>query len=50
MAGIERINPDNIDLEDWNVWTDIRQDTIGIFQMESDYARQTLKEIFTDST
>jgi DNA polymerase-3 subunit alpha len=50
LAGIERINPDNIDLEDWEVWDDIRQDTTAVFQMESPYAAQTMKQIFSDST
>ena len=50
LAGIDRINPDNIDLEDWEVWDDIRQDTTAVFQMESPYAAQTMKQIFSDNT
>lgn len=50
LAGIERITPDNIDLEDWEVWKDIRDDTTGIFQYESDFAKQVLKQLFSDET
>ena len=37
-------------MEDWEVWDDIRQDTTAVFQMESPYAAQTMKQIFSDST
>jgi DNA polymerase-3 subunit alpha len=50
LAGIERVNPDNIDLDDWEVWKDIREDTTGIFQWESSFALITLRELFSDST
>jgi DNA polymerase-3 subunit alpha len=50
LAGIERVNPDNINLNDWEVWKDIREDTTGIFQWESSFALITLRELFSDST
>lgn len=50
MAGIERINPDNIDLEDSPVWQDITSNTTGIFQWEGVYATQILKQLFSEST
>lgn len=50
LAGIDKINPDNIDLEDLNVWKSIRDDTTGIFQWGGDYASQTLRDLFSDST
>lgn len=50
LAGIERINPDNIDLEDWEVWKDIREDNSCIFQYESDFGGQLLRQLFSDET
>ena len=50
LAGIERINPDNINLEDWNVWKSIRDDTTCIFQWESSMASQLVKNLFSDNT
>lgn len=34
LAGIERLTPDNVDVNDINVWNSIRDDTTGIFQWE----------------
>lgn len=50
LAGIERITPDNTNTEDWEVWKDIRDDTSCIFQYESDFAKQILKQLFSDET
>lgn len=50
LAGIERINPDNIDLDDWAVWKDIRDDNSCIFQYESDFGGQLLRQLFSDET
>ena len=50
LAGIPRINPDNIDLEDKEVWKSIRDDTCMIFQWESPFAAQILKSLFSDIT
>lgn len=35
LLNIERLTPDNVDLEDENVWKSIREDTTLIFQWES---------------
>lgn len=40
LVGIERINPDNVDIYDNKVWESIRDDTTAIFQMESDMAHK----------
>lgn len=37
--GIERLTPDNTDMEDMSVWKSIRDDTTLIFQWESDSAQ-----------
>lgn len=48
LAGIERLTPDNTNLDDWEVWKDIREDTTCIFQFESSFAGQTMKQVFSD--
>ncbi|MEY8366557.1 PHP domain-containing protein [Anaerovoracaceae bacterium 41-7] len=50
LAGIERLTPDNVDLNDENVWKSIRDDTTLIFQWESDSAQAYLKKFMSDST
>jgi DNA polymerase III alpha subunit/intein/homing endonuclease len=48
LAGIDKLTPDNIDLEDVNVWKSIRDDTTGIFQWESPFASQYVNKLFSD--
>ena len=48
LAGIERITPDNIPLDDEEVWKDIRKDTTCIFQWESASAQSYLKRFMSD--
>ena len=48
--GIERLTPDNVDLNDEAVWKSIRDDTTLIFQMESDAAQAYLKKFMSDET
>lgn len=50
MLGIERLNPDNVDLEDENVWKSIRDDTTLIFQWESNSAQAYIKKFMSDAT
>lgn len=50
MLGIERLTPDNTDLDDMAVWESIRNDTTLIFQWESNSARQYLKKFMSDET
>lgn len=50
MLGIERLNPDNVDLEDENVWKSIRDDTTLVFQWESPSAQAYLKKFMSDET
>lgn len=50
MAGIERLTPDNVDLDDEKVWKSIRDDPTLIFQWESNSARQYLKKFMSDRT
>ena len=49
-VGIERLTPDNVDLEDENVWKSIRDDTTLIFQWESNSAQAYLKKFMSDKT
>ena len=50
MLGIERLNPDNTDLNDMAVWKSIRDDTTMIFQWESEFAQAYLKKFMSDKT
>lgn len=48
--GIERMTPDNVDLEDMDVWKSIRDDTTLIFQWESESAQRFIKQFMSDET
>lgn len=50
MLGIDRLTPDNTNLEDESVWKSIRDDTTLIFQWESDSAQAYLKKFMSDET
>lgn len=50
ILGIDRLNPDNMDLNDENVWKSIRDDTTLIFQWESQSAQAYLKKFMSDET
>lgn len=50
FAGIERVNPDNLDFEDFSVWKDMAENNISIFQMESDYAGHIIRQLFSEET
>lgn len=50
MLGIERLTPDNVDLEDEAVWKSIRDDTTMIFQWESQSAQAFLRKFMSDKT
>jgi DNA polymerase-3 subunit alpha len=50
LLGIERLTPDNVDLEDEAVWNSIREDTTLIFQWESQSARSLIKRLFSEKT
>lgn len=50
MLDIERLTPDNTDLEDEEVWKSIRDDTTLIFQWESNSAQAFIKQFMSDKT
>lgn len=50
MLGIERLTPDNTDMDDMNVWKSIRDNTTLIFQWESNSAQQYMKKFMSDET
>lgn len=50
LLGIDYMTPDNVDLEDENVWRSIRDDTTLIFQWESNSAQQYLRKFMSDKT
>lgn len=50
LAGIDRATPDNIPLDDMNVWKSIRDDTTMIFQFESASAQAYIRKLFSDAT
>lgn len=45
LAGIDFLLPENMDFTDMNVWNDLAKDTTLIFQFESDFASNYLKDI-----
>lgn len=50
LAKIPRITPDNISFNDKKVWDEIRDDCTMIFQFESSYAGDYIKQLFSDDT
>lgn len=50
LAGIPYLQPHNTDLTDEKIWESIGQDTLGVFQMESDMATKLLEQLFHPST
>ena len=50
MANIERLIPENTSEEDIDVWNSIRDDSLLIFQWESDSASKFLKTLLSDKT
>lgn len=50
MVGMDRITPDNIPLDDKEVWESIREDTTCIFQWESASSSAYLKDFMSDET
>lgn len=50
LAGIERLTPDNLDINDIDVWKSLRESTLGVFQWESDSAQAYLRRLFSDET
>ncbi len=50
MIGIDRLTPDNIDVNDVAVWESIRDDTTAIFQWESGPAQRYIKQLLSDTT
>lgn len=50
ILGIDRLTPDNVDMEDMDVWRSIRDDTTLIFQWESESAQHYIKKLMSDKT
>ena len=50
LIGIDRLTPDNMDVNDAAVWKSIRDDTTAIFQLESQSAQQYVKKLLSDET
>ena len=50
LANIDYLTPDNTDYNDMNVWRDIAKDTTMIFQFESGYASDYLKQVLNENT
>lgn len=48
--GIQRLTPDNVDLNDMDVWKSIRDDTTLIFQWESRSAQAYIRKFMSDKT
>jgi DNA polymerase-3 subunit alpha len=50
LAGIERLVPDNMDVNDEAVWNSIRESGMGVFQWESPSAQAYLKNLLSPET
>ena len=48
LAGIERLTPDNVDINDKAVWDSIRDDTTSIFQWDGDTGNRYIKKLLSD--
>lgn len=48
LAGIERLSPDNVDINDVNVWNSMRNDTTQIFQWEGTTGDKYIKKLLSD--
>lgn len=49
LAGIERLMPDNVDINDKAVWDSIRDDTTAIFQWEGATGDRYIKQLLSES-
>ena len=49
LAGIDRITPDNVDVNDIKVWNAIRDDTTQIFQWEGTTGDKYIKKLLSDN-
>ena len=49
LANIERIVPDNLDVNDIAVWNSIREDTTGVFQWEGSTGDGYIKKLLSDA-
>ena len=47
-AGIEMLTPDNVDVNDLDVWNSMREDTTAIFQWEGDVGNSYIKRLMSD--
>lgn len=48
LAGIKRLTPDNVDINDVKVWDSIRDDTTQIFQWEGSTGDSYIKKLLSD--
>lgn len=48
LAGIERLTPDNVDINDVKVWNSMRDDTTQIFQWEGNTGNAYIKKLLSD--
>ena len=48
LIGIERLTPDNVDINDLKVWAAIRDDTTQIFQWEGQTGESYIKKLLSD--
>ena len=49
LAGIKRLTPDNVDINDKAVWDSIRDDTTAIFQWEGTTGDRYIKQLLSES-
>lgn len=50
LAGIEFLKPENMDIEDKDVWDSIKESNVNVFQWESDFSHQVYKDLFSEQT
>lgn len=46
LAGIERLTPDNVDVDDMQVWKSLAKSTLGVFQFEGRAGTMYIEKLF----
>ena len=50
LAGIDRLTPDNVNINDDKVWNAIKEDTTAIFQWEGSTGQDYIEKLLSDET
>ncbi|MEK4025346.1 DNA polymerase III subunit alpha [Sporosarcina sp. FSL W7-1283] len=50
LIGIDRLTPDNLNIDDLDVWRTLQESTLGVFQFESESAYDYIQSLFSEAT